>query len=60
VFDALTSDRPYKQAWDNQQAFAELQTMVEDGKLDATLVGALEKNQKTVEMIQQQFVDEPL
>lgn len=60
VFDALTSDRPYKRAWDNQRAFVELRTLVEKGHLDDTMVKALEKNYKTVELIQQQFVDELL
>ncbi|AXS78885.1 HD domain-containing protein [Dechloromonas sp. HYN0024] len=46
VFDALTSERPYKKAWSNAQAFAELERM-SHFKLDpdcvAVLLGALDK-----------------
>jgi HD-GYP domain-containing protein (c-di-GMP phosphodiesterase class II) len=59
VFDALTSDRPYKQAWDNDRAFAELRSLA-GWKLDPGLVAALEKNRETVEQIQRQFRDAPL
>lgn len=40
VFDALTSDRPYKQSWSNDRAFAELQRLAPT-KLDADCVAAL-------------------
>ena len=59
VFDALTSDRPYKTAWSNDDAFAELKKLTA-WKLDDRFVTALEKNRKSVEEIQQQFRDEPI
>jgi HD-GYP domain-containing protein (c-di-GMP phosphodiesterase class II) len=41
IFDALTSKRTYKDAWDVGEAFAELDQMVAGGKLDADCVRAL-------------------
>ena len=54
VFDALTSRRPYKQAWANDKA---LQTLLEmaDEKLDKDCVNALLNNLDQVVEIQQQF-----
>ena len=43
VFDALTSKRPYKEAWDNERAFATLRDMTPD-KLDLECVEALVGN----------------
>jgi HD-GYP domain-containing protein (c-di-GMP phosphodiesterase class II) len=57
VFDALTSERPYKKAWSNDEAFAELWRLT-SWKLDEKYVAALEKNRIQVEEIQQQFQDE--
>lgn len=54
VFDALTSQRPYKEAWSNQKAFDMLKQMA-GTKLDSDCVNALIKNEKTIESIQQQF-----
>lgn len=54
VFDALTSRRPYKDAWSNEEAFAMLKQMAGE-KLDADCVNALIANRETVESIQQQF-----
>ena len=58
VFDALTSDRPYKVAWNNDDAFTELQVLVGQ-KLDRSFVEALEKNREAVEQIQRRFRDHP-
>jgi HD-GYP domain-containing protein (c-di-GMP phosphodiesterase class II) len=57
VFDALTSERPYKSAWDNERAFKELWNLA-GSKLDPKLVEALESESDTVVEIQQQFRDE--
>ncbi|MDH3342161.1 MAG: HD domain-containing protein [Gammaproteobacteria bacterium] len=55
VFDALTSRRPYKQAWKNQQAI-ELLKELSGEKLDADCVDALVANIDQIEKIQQLFV----
>lgn len=57
VFDALTSKRPYKAAWDNPSAFEELHRLT-SWKLDKSLVEALEFEQEAVVEIQQRFRDE--
>ncbi len=54
IFDALTSQRPYKAAWANDQAFALLRTLA-GRKLDADCVQALVDNRDKVERIQDQF-----
>jgi HD-GYP domain-containing protein (c-di-GMP phosphodiesterase class II) len=54
VFDALTSRRSYKQAWNNEEAFATLQQLAGD-KLDQDCVDALLANQETVVEIQRRF-----
>ncbi|MGB5397788.1 MAG: HD domain-containing phosphohydrolase [Gammaproteobacteria bacterium] len=54
VFDALTSKRPYKEAWGNDEAIATLKTMVGE-KLDEDCVNALIDNMDKVLEIQQQF-----
>jgi two-component system response regulator RpfG len=57
VFDALTSDRPYKRAWSNERAFAYLKTNA--GRLfDADCVDALFGARKEVEAIQARFREE--
>lgn len=56
VFDALTSVRPYKPSWSNEQAFAWLRKLARD-KFDADCVAALIFNAKKVAEIQQQFRD---
>ena len=39
IFDSLTADdRPYKKAYDKPGALKILQAMVDEGKLDGTLV----------------------
>jgi HD-GYP domain-containing protein (c-di-GMP phosphodiesterase class II) len=56
VFDALTSARPYKRAWSNDEAFAALDALA-GGKLDAACVAALRANRSEVERIQREFAD---
>ncbi|MDH3354260.1 MAG: HD domain-containing protein [Chromatiales bacterium] len=57
IFDALTSQRPYKKAWSNDEAFAELTSMTQS-KLDKVCVDALIKRRVDVEQIQKQFEDD--
>lgn len=54
VFDALTSRRPYKDAWSNEKAFDMLKQLAGE-KLDSDCVNALIENQEKVRLIQQQF-----
>ena len=54
VFDALTSTRPYKQAWDNQTAINTIKEMAGE-ILDQDCVNALLANIDKVEEIQAQF-----
>lgn len=51
IFDALTSRRPYKQAWPNDKAFATLREMAGE-KLDRDCVQALLDQREEVERIQ--------
>lgn len=54
VFDALTSSRPYKVAWDNETAFSILRGM-SGTKLDRDCVEAILDNRKKIEAIQEIF-----
>ncbi len=54
VFDALTSRRPYKEAWDNERAFETLGKMAGE-QLDQDCVEALLSLREEIEVIQQQF-----
>jgi HD-GYP domain-containing protein (c-di-GMP phosphodiesterase class II) len=54
VFDALTSRRPYKLPWSNDEAFAFLDRLAPE-KLDAECVKALVRNRNRVEEIQRYF-----
>ncbi len=56
VFDALTSARPYKPSWSNDQAFAWLRKLARS-KFDEDCVEALVFNAKKVREIQAQFRD---
>ena len=56
VFDALTSERPYKQAWSNDRAYVELQRLTQS-KLDADCVAALIRCPAKVIEIQSKFGD---
>jgi HD-GYP domain-containing protein (c-di-GMP phosphodiesterase class II) len=57
VFDALTSARPYKEAWPNEKAFALLRELA-GKKLDQDCVEALIANRETVEEIQQRYQED--
>lgn len=56
VFDALTSKRPYKEAWDNARAIDMLKKLAGES-LDQDCVDALLKNVDRIEKIQQQFAE---
>ncbi len=56
VFDALTSERPYKKAWRNVEAFAEIERL-SHFKLDPDCVAALLTSQKEILKIQAEFAD---
>jgi HD-GYP domain-containing protein (c-di-GMP phosphodiesterase class II) len=59
VFDALTSKRPYKEAWSIDDAFQYLIELA-DSRFDRDCVGALVKNRRAVEEIQAQFAEDNL
>ncbi|MGV8897740.1 MAG: HD-GYP domain-containing protein [Burkholderiaceae bacterium] len=59
VFDALTSRRPYKEAWSNDKAFAFLQEMA-DSKFDHDCVAALIAAREDVAMVQRRFSENML
>lgn len=54
VFDALTSKRPYKEAWTNERAIKMLQKLAGE-KLDNDCVTALLENMDEIKSIQRQF-----
>jgi len=56
VFDALTSVRPYKTSWSNEEAFGWLRHLSRT-KFDEDCVNALIFNAKKVQEIQSQFQD---
>jgi len=56
IFDALTTWRPYKTPWSNEQAFAMLQLLAID-KLDEQCVRALIARPGEIARIQQQFTE---
>jgi HD-GYP domain-containing protein (c-di-GMP phosphodiesterase class II) len=56
VFDALTSERPYKKAWTNEKAFNELRKLSEK-KLDRDCVNVLINEESKVINIQREFKD---
>lgn len=59
IFDALTSRRPYKPAWSNEEALAFLKNFA-GAKLDADCVAALEDCRSEIEEIQRQFKEDPV
>jgi HD-GYP domain-containing protein (c-di-GMP phosphodiesterase class II) len=59
VFDALTSVRPYKEAWSNDKAFAWLQEMA-GSKFDRDCVAALVAAREEVEAVQRRFKEDAL
>ena len=56
IFDALTTQRPYKQPWSNEHAFAMLQLLSID-KLDKDCVDAMIAVSSEVTKVQQQFAE---
>lgn len=56
VFDALTSERPYKRAWTNDEAFAWLRQHART-QFDGQCVDALVANANKVARIQAEFTD---
>ncbi len=56
IFDALTSDRPYKKAWSTDEAFAELKRL-SGTKLDSDCVNALLNNKTKVNAVRASFKD---
>ena len=54
VFDALTSKRPYKEAWSNDDAFAALRSLAGE-QLDPVCVEAFLEQREEIEEIQRQF-----
>lgn len=58
VFDALTSKRPYKEAWDVDKAFKEL-TDLAGPKLDPVCVDALITNRSKLEEVMDRFKEDP-
>ena len=54
VFDALTTKRPYKEAWSNDDAFRFIDNL-NGKKFDPDCVEALSSNRQQVEAIQRQF-----
>ncbi len=59
VFDALTSTRPYKPSWTNDEAFAWLRSLSRS-KFDEDCVAALIFNAQKIKEIQAQFRDPPI
>ena len=59
IFDALTSERPYKKAWTNEEAMAELKRIT-GTKVDGSCVEALQRSLPMVLEIQSRFKDDPL
>ena len=57
VFDALTSVRPYKEAWSNEEAFEFLQSM-SGSKFDSDCVNALMNCRDEVAIIQETFKED--
>jgi HD-GYP domain-containing protein (c-di-GMP phosphodiesterase class II) len=56
VLDALTSKRPYKEAWSVDRAFQHMQTL-SGNQLDADCVDVLLEHRAEVEAIMQQFTE---
>mgnify|MGYP000002679815 CR=1 FL=1 len=57
VFDALTTSRPYKEAWSNDASFDMLKKLAGE-KLDRDCVEALFSNRKEVEEVQRLFKED--
>lgn len=59
IFDALTSRRPYKEAWSNERAFDMLRRLAKC-KLDPGCVEALIKNAEEIVAIQRHFAEDEI
>ena len=59
IFDALTSPRPYKPGWSVDDSFAELDRMVDAGRLDGRAVAALMAQPDEIEQVLHRHRDEP-
>ena len=57
IFDALTSKRPYKEAWSVSSACAELRKMADAGKLDPSCVDAMIAYSAQIEGIRDRYQD---
>lgn len=57
IFDALTSKRPYKEAWSVSDACAELRRMADAGKLDSACVDAMIAYSSQLEGIRDRYQD---
>lgn len=58
IFDALTSHRPYQQAWCVTSALLELEKMVAMGKLDGNCVNVLRDHQEYINQILSQYPEQ--
>ena len=58
IFDALTSVRPYKQAWTNQAALDELLRQSDQNRVDGNCVASLQNQMDEVVEIQRRFRDD--
>jgi HD-GYP domain-containing protein (c-di-GMP phosphodiesterase class II) len=59
VFDALTSKRPYKEAWDIDRAYEEMKKL-SGHRLDADCVQVLVEHREEVENIMMRFAENRL
>lgn len=57
IFDALTSERPYKRPWSIEAALQEMVKLASVGKVDPACVQALVDNQQQLEAIMTDFAD---
>lgn len=57
IFDALTSQRPYKKPWTAEAAMQELRRMAETGRIDMRCVEALAGQIEKAQWIARNFVD---
>ena len=57
IFDALTTHRPYKEPWPLEAAIAELERLVQIGKIDADCVAALKRHPDDVNAIRTRYPD---
>lgn len=60
IFDALTSERPYKAAWSIDQAMEELRAMGMRGKIDPAVVDSLSANLAEAEKVRRAYEESGL